>query len=60
MVLTLEELKEKVKEQINEVDLLEILEVTSEDLVNRFDDLNEEKYDILLEIDDVRDPFTTD
>jgi|DEB0MinimDraft_10_1074344.scaffolds.fasta_scaffold80768_3 uncharacterized protein YeeX (DUF496 family) len=60
MVLTLEELKEKVKEQINEVDLLEILEVTSEDLVNRFDDLIEEKYDILLEIVDVRDPFTTD
>ena len=60
MVLTLEELKEKVKEQINEVDLLEILEVTSEDLVNRFDDLIEEKYDILLESVDVRDPFTTD
>ena len=60
MVLTLEELKEKVKEQINEVDLLEILEVTSEDLVNRFDDLIEGKYDILLEIVDVRDPFTTD
>lgn len=60
MVLTLEELKEKVKEQINEVDLLEILEVTSEDLVDRFDDLIEEKYDILLEIVDVRDPFTTD
>jgi len=60
MVLTLEELKEKVKEQINEVDLLEILEVTSEDLVDRFDDLIEEKYDILIEIVDVRDPFTTD
>lgn len=60
MVLTLEELKEKVKEQINEVDLLEILEVTSEDLVDRFDDIIEEKYDILLEIVDVRDPFTTD
>jgi uncharacterized protein YeeX (DUF496 family) len=60
MALTLEELKEKVKEQINEVDLLEILEVTSEDLVDRFDDLIEEKYDILLEIVDVRDPFTTD
>lgn len=60
MALTLEELKEKVKEQINEVDLLEILEVTSEDLVDRFDDIIEEKYDILLEIVDVRDPFTTD
>ena len=60
MVLTLEELKEKVKEQINEVDLLEILEVTSEDLVDRFDDLIEQKYDILIEIVDVRDPFTTD
>ena len=60
MALTLEELKEKVKEQINEIDLLEILEVTSEDLVDRFDDIIEEKYDILLEIVDVRDPFTTD
>lgn len=60
MALTLEELKEKVKEQINEVDLLEILEVTSEDLVDRFDDIIEEKYDILIEIVDVRDPFTTD
>ena len=48
-MFTLEEIKDKLK-QLDEVTLVEILGLTSEDLVNRCSDLIEEKQDT-LEID---------
>jgi len=42
MSLTVEDIKEKLK-QLDEVSLLEILEINSEDLVERFADKIEEK-----------------
>jgi len=53
MPLTLEELKEKLAEQLDEVTLLEILGITSYDLVERFEEVIEDKFDKLeKEIDD--------
>jgi phage terminase small subunit len=37
-VLTLNELKEKIIEQIDEVDFIDLLNLTTEDLVNAFED----------------------
>ena len=48
MSITYHELKERLK-QIDEISLMEILEISSEDLVDRFDDRIEQKYDILAE-----------
>jgi|TARA_S200002703_G_scaffold3269_1_gene4760 hypothetical protein len=45
-MLTLEDLKDKLK-RLDEVTLLETLEITSEDLVNRFLDLIEQQQDTL-------------
>lgn len=51
-MLTLEDIKDKLK-QLDEVTLLETLEITSEDLVDRFTDLIEKQQDTLeLELDD--------
>lgn len=47
-MLTLTEVQEKLK-LIDEISLMEILEITSEDLVHRFIDRIEIKYDQLLE-----------
>jgi hypothetical protein len=46
-MLTLEELKEKLAAQIDEVTLCDWLEINSEDIVNQFEDRVEEKYDKL-------------
>ena len=46
MSLTLIEIKDRLK-QIDEVDLLELLEISSEDLVERFTDLIEDNFDKL-------------
>ena len=46
MPLTIPEIKERLK-QLPELDLLELLEITSEELVDRFSDLIEDKADIL-------------
>lgn len=46
MTLTLPDLYERLK-QYDEVTLLEVLEITSEDLVERFPDIIEEKFDEL-------------
>jgi len=43
-VITIQELKQKMM-QLDEVTLMELLEVTSEDLVNRFSDIIENNYD---------------
>lgn len=54
MALTLEDLKEKLMRE-DEVTLLEILEINSEDLVERFDDKIELKWDQLIEEYDEED-----
>ena len=46
MSITYHELKERLK-TLDEISLMEILEISSEDLVDRFDDKIEEKYDFL-------------
>jgi len=46
-MLTLNELQEKLK-QIDEVTLMELLELTSEDITEKFLDKIEERYDYLL------------
>lgn len=48
MSLTLTDLQEKLK-HIDEISLMEILEITSEDLVNRFIDKIDDKFDDLVE-----------
>ena len=47
MPLTLEELKEKLAEQIDEITLLDMLGITSHDLVERFEDVIEDKFEKL-------------
>jgi hypothetical protein len=47
MNLTINELKEKLM-QFDEIDILELLDLTSEDILNRFEDLIEHHYDKLI------------
>jgi hypothetical protein len=49
-MLTIEELKQKIKEQIPEVDLLDVLEITTDDLVEAFPDKIEDKFDVLEDL----------
>ena len=54
-MLTLNELKEKIIEQIDEVDLIDFMGLTTEDIVNAFSDKIEEdpeKFLDLLDFDD--------
>lgn len=44
-MLTLVELQEKIIEQVDEVDLIDLLGLTTEDLVNAFVDKIEDNYD---------------
>lgn len=46
MALTFEELKEKL-ERLDEITLMELLGLTSEDIVNRFEDVIEYKQEYL-------------
>ena len=48
MTITFHELKEKLK-QVDEVSLLEILNISSEDIVERFSDLIEDRHDSLTQ-----------
>lgn len=51
ITLTLPELKERLK-RIDEISLLELLAITSEDLVESFDDIIENNYlQLLKEVD---------
>ena len=51
-MLTLVDVCEKLK-SVDEITLLEKLEITSEDLVSRFIDVIEDKYDVLcLELEE--------
>ena len=43
-MLTLKELKEKIAEQVPEIDLIDILGLTTKDLVEAFEDEIEEKF----------------
>ena len=55
--LTLEELKERLADRLDEITLLELLNITSYDLVERFSDLVEDNYDKLQkEINDDYEP----
>lgn len=47
-MLTLVDLQDKLK-QIDEVSLLEVLDISSEDIVDRFGDKIEERYEELQE-----------
>jgi hypothetical protein len=47
MNLTFEELKEKLQ-RVDEVTLLELLEIRSDDIVDRFEDYIEDKQEYLL------------
>lgn len=47
-MITLEELKEKIIDQIDEVDLIDLLGLTTEDIVNAFEDLIEDKQSKIL------------
>jgi hypothetical protein len=46
MNLTINELKEKLM-QFDEIDILELLDLTSEDILDRFEDVVEDKYEML-------------
>jgi len=53
--MTFKDLCDKLK-QLPEIDLLEVLEISSEDLVHRFEDFIESKRDYLeddLEVEDI-------
>lgn len=45
---TLDELKEQLKER-DQLDLIEELDITSEEIVERFDDKIEDKYESLVD-----------
>lgn len=56
-MLTLNETKERLM-RLDEVLLLEVLNISSEDIVERFTDFIEAKLDILVEeLEDDYDPF---
>jgi hypothetical protein len=48
MTLTSNDVRNRLK-NLDEISLLEVLEITSEDIVDRFDDKIEEKIDYLTE-----------
>ena len=58
-MITLQELKEKLT-KLDEVTLLETLQLTSEDLVNRCGDIIESKYEELIGEFDEISPFDED
>ncbi len=58
-MFTLEELKDKLK-QLDEVTLLETLQITSDDLVNKFSDVIEENQDSLERQFDENTPWDND
>lgn len=49
-MLTLAEFKEKIIEQVPEIDLLDILGLTTNDLVIAFGDEIEEKYETIIKL----------
>lgn len=60
MPLTFEEICYKLK-QIDEISLLEVLDLCSEDIVDRFRDVIEDRLDELVEdLEEEQDPFNQD
>ena len=49
MNLTIKELKEKIALEMDELEILEVLEITSSDLVDAFSDRIEERYEKFCE-----------
>ena len=47
MYLTIDELKDKLM-QFDETIIIELLDLTAQDILDRFEDIIEEKYDILV------------
>jgi len=47
MYLTIDELKDKLM-QFDETIIIELLDLTAQDILDRFEDVIEEKYDILV------------
>lgn len=47
MTYTLEELKEYIADHVDEVQILELLNIEAVDLVERFEDVIEDKYEYL-------------
>ena len=47
MTTTFEELNSKLK-SLDEVTILEVLDISSEDIIDRFQDIVEERYDYLI------------
>lgn len=58
-MITVQELKQKMM-QLDEVTLMELLELTSEDLVNRFGDIIENNYDYFSGEFDEQTPWDND
>jgi hypothetical protein len=59
-MLTLREIQEKLK-RYDEVSLLEVLDISSEDIVEKFLERIEERYDeLLLELDEYEDEDDND
>ena len=58
-MFTLEDIKDKLK-QLDEVTLMEVLEITSEDLIERFADRIEQKEDTLENDFDDTTPWDND
>lgn len=57
MSLTIFDLSDRLKE-LDEISILELLNITSEQLVDRFQDEIEERFDVLIEeFDDEDDTF---
>jgi len=48
-MITIKELKEKIIEQVDEVDLLDLLNITTEDLVEVFQEKIEDNVDYIIE-----------
>jgi hypothetical protein len=48
-MLTITEIKEKLVEQVSEVDLIDMLGLTTEDIVEAFHSKIEDKYEYFLE-----------
>lgn len=56
MPLVLNEILDLLKERYDEITLLELLDISSEDLVDRFQDKIEERYDQLqIDLEEIED-----
>ena len=61
MTLTLEELKEKMAATLSEVAIIELLNLTSADLVEYLSEVIEDNYDVCIsEIEQLEEPYNED